>query len=265
MLEPQLGIGVVTPFDFALDWELWRWALPGAMLYITRTPYLNMHVTVEMAEQVSEREAIRRATRDVLTAEPAVVAYACTSGSFVRGVRGEYEIQAAMIGAGAPAAVTTSGALVEALDVLGVQNVAVATPYLPSVTDRLHDYLHETGRTVTSSAHLGLSRYIWKVPYSQVRNLVLEADHEKAEAIFVSCTNLPTYDLIGPLEEQIGKPVITANQVTIWSALRRLGVAPTAADQRQRLFQMLADEMADDAGGGAGPEADAVTGEAGEP
>lgn len=241
VIGPQLGIGVVAPFDFALDWELWRWALPGATLYITRTPYLETHVSVEMAEQVSEKEAVRRATRDVLTAEPRVVVYACTSGSFVKGRTGEWELQAAMIGAGAPDAATTSGALLEALDVLGVQNIAVATPYLPSVTDRLHDFLSEAGRSVVTSAHLGLSSYIWKVPYSDVWDLAMSADDDKAEALFLSCTNLPTYDLIEPLEQALGKPVLTANQVTIWAALRRLGIPSTAADQRQTLFRLTAD------------------------
>lgn len=242
VIEPQVGIGVVTPFDFALDWELWRWALPGAALYLTRTPYIELHMTLEMAEQVSEKEAIRRATRDVLAADPQVVAYACTSGSFVNGVRGEGELHAAMIGAGAPMACTTSGALVQALDAIGVHNVGVATPYLSSVTDRLHDYLRETGRQVVSSANLGLSTYIWRVPYSQVWDLVHAADDEKAEAIFVSCTNLPTYDLIGPLEQSLGKPVITANQVTVWCALRLLGIRPTASDQRQSLFRLTEEE-----------------------
>lgn len=243
VLEPQRGIGIVAPFDFALDWELWRWALPGATLHITRTPYLEMHVTVEMAEQVSEREAVRRATRDVLTAEPDVVAYACTSGSFVKGLQGEYELHAAMVAAGAPDACTTSGALLEAADALGIQNLAVATPYLPGVTDRLHDFLLESGRSVVSSAHLGLSSYIWKVPYRDVWNLVAAADDDKAEAVFISCTNLPTYDLIDPLEQALGKPVLTANQVTIWSALRRLGIRSTAADQRQMLFRSTEDEQ----------------------
>jgi hypothetical protein len=30
------------------------------------------------------------------------------------------------------------------------------------------------------------------------------------------CTNLATYDLITPLERELGKPVLTANQATMW-------------------------------------------------
>src|ERR671936_2466976 len=104
-----------------------------------------------------------------------------------------------MVAAGAPAAVTTSGALLEALAALGVRRLAVATPYVESVTARLHDYLAEAGVTTVSGAHLGLEAGIWKVPYETTAQLLRDADSPAAEAVFVSCTNLPTYDLIAPL------------------------------------------------------------------
>jgi maleate isomerase len=52
---------------------------------------------------------------------------------------------------------------------------------------------------------------------------VRAADNPAAEALFISCTNVPTYDLIEPLEQALGKPVLTANQVTMWAALRAMG------------------------------------------
>ena len=32
------GIGVIAPFDLALDWELWRWTPDDVSLHITGTP-----------------------------------------------------------------------------------------------------------------------------------------------------------------------------------------------------------------------------------
>jgi len=61
--------------------------------------------------------------------------------------------------------------------------------------------------------------------------LVADTDSPAAEAIFVSCTNLPTYDLIATLETELGKPVLTANQVTMWSALRHAGVSARGVSQ----------------------------------
>lgn len=231
-LVPQHGIGIVTPYDFALDREVWRWVPDDVSLYVTRTPRLAVPVTVEMAQLVSETSIVQSGTAEVLTAEPEVVAYLCTSGSFVGGMDGERELREAMSATGAPAALTASGALLEALEQLGVRRLAVATPYVESMTVRLHDFLAEAGVTVTSSAHLGLLDHIWHVPYGEVAQLAITADHPDAEAVFLSCTNLPTYDAIAPLEQALGKPVLSANQVTMWAALRACGIHPEPNGQR---------------------------------
>lgn len=225
MAEPthQQGIGVVAPFDFALDRELWRWVPEDVSLYLTRLPFFTTPVTVEMAVACGDRRAVRRAVRDVLTPEPGVVAYACTSGSFVEGATGEEVLRRTMEDAGAPAARTTSGALIEALRALGVTRLSIATPYVEPVTRRLVSYLAEHGVRTMSSEGLGLLGNIWRVTYSEVVEIVRAADDPAADALFISCTNLPTYDVIEPLEQALGKPVLTANQVTMWAALRALG------------------------------------------
>ncbi len=227
----QVPVGVVAPFDFALDREIWRWVPDEVTLLLNRTPYVDHPVSIALAEAVSDEDGVRRATRDVLAAEPRCVAYACTSGSFVNGVAGERRLVAAMRSAGAPHAVTTSGALVEALAALGINRVALATPYVEDVTVRLRDFLAETGTETVASAGLGLRSGIWRVPYDVTTKLVRDADSPNAEAVFVSCTNLPTYDIIAPLEAELGKPVLTANQVTLWSALRVAGTMAVGAGQ----------------------------------
>lgn len=68
-----------------------------------------------MADLVSRPHVVQTATRDVLAVAPDVVAYLCTSGSFIHGVTGEAALRQAMLDAGAPAAVTTSGALADAI------------------------------------------------------------------------------------------------------------------------------------------------------
>jgi len=228
----QIPVGVIAPFDFALDRELWRWVPDDVTLLLTRTAYVDEPVSVELAQAVSDTDDVGRATRELIAVAPRCVAYACTSGSFVDGVAGEQRLVAAMRASGAPQAVTTSGALLAALSVLDISRVAVATPYVEALTSRLSDFLAEAGVETVGSAGLGLQSEIWKVPYDVTAKLVAEADSPAAEAIFVSCTNLPTYDLIATLETELGKPVLTANQVTMWSALRSAGSMAVGAGQR---------------------------------
>ena len=227
----QIPVGVIAPFDFALDRELWRWVPDDVTLLLTRTAYVDEPVSVELAQAVSDTDDVGRATRELIAVAPRCVAYACTSGSFVDGVAGEQRLIAAMRASGAPQAVTTSGALLAALSVLDISRVAVATPYVEALTSRLSDFLAEAGVETVGSAGLGLQSEIWKVPYDVTAKLVADTDSPAAEAIFVSCTNLPTYDLIATLETELGKPVLTANQVTMWSALRHAGVSARGVSQ----------------------------------
>ena len=231
----RCGVGVVVPYDFALDREIWRWVPADTDLFVTRTRHQPLRVDVELAELLGTDDALRIGTLDLLAVEPDVVLYLCTSGSFVRGVEGEHRMRDVMAAAGAPVAVTTSGALLDALHHLGVHDVAVASPYLPSLGAHLDAFLRAGGFRVVDHRRLGLDRHIWRVPDSAVRHLVLAADHDAADAVFISCTNLPTYDVIAELEEVLGKPVLSANQVSLWSALRRAGATPP--DTGQALFR----------------------------
>ncbi len=232
--QPPTGpvsVGVVAPYDFALDRELWRWVPDSVSLHLTRTPYSPLAVTLEQAMLVSDPATVARCATDLVTIRPEVVAYACTSGSFVGGHQRQRDLVAAITEAGAPAAVTTSGALLEALGHVGARRIAVATPYDAAITDRLRVFLAEAGIEVLHSEHLGLAGRMWAVPYAATISLVRRAATAGCDAVFISCTNLPTYDVIAPLEGELGVPVLTANQVTMWAALRRAGVDAVAEGQ----------------------------------
>ncbi|MDQ0991080.1 aspartate/glutamate racemase family protein [Streptomyces sp. V3I7] len=235
----QRGVGVVAPFDFALDRELWRWVPDDVSLHLTRTPYVPVEVGLDLARLVSEHETLGEAVRALTAVAPEVVAYACTSGSFVGGIAGERAMGAAMTRAGDVPAVTTSGALLEALAELAVRRVALVTPYTVSVTRALEEYVAEAGVEVTGCVFMGLTRHIWKVPYREVADMARTAVRDTGtQALFISCTNLPTYDVIPQLEAELRLPVISANQVTMWAALSRLGTG--AVGPYQALVDMSA-------------------------
>ncbi|MCF3137545.1 maleate cis-trans isomerase family protein [Streptomyces olivochromogenes] len=247
--RPQRGVAVVAPFDFALDRELWRWVPDDVSLHLTRTPFVPVEVSLDLARLVSEHETLGEAVRALIAIAPQVVAYACTSGSFVGGIAGERAMCEAMTRAGALPSVTTSGALLQALDELRVRRVALVTPYTVSVTRALRRYVAEAGVRVTGCAFMGLTRHIWQVPYRDVVGMARRAVRDGgAEALFISCTNLPTYDVIPQLEAELRIPVLSANQVTMWAALRVLGtraVGPYQAllDESARAWPVLPEEQ----------------------
>jgi maleate isomerase len=246
----QTGLAVVTPFDFALDREVWRWAPEAVTVHFNRVGYVTVPVGLDLAYAVNSHVAVRQAALELVATTPSVCAYLCSSGSFINGISGEHELREDLTSAGIPTAVTTSGAMLEAMEHLGVSRVAIATPYVAELAHRLEMFLEEAEIETVGSAHLGLPGGIWQVPYEGVASLVLQANRREAEAIFVSCTNLPTYDVIAPLEAELGKPILTANQVTMWAALRALG--QPACGGGQRLFADIQQEIETPAGSEAG-------------
>jgi maleate cis-trans isomerase len=61
--------------------------------------------------------------------------------------------------------------------------------------------------------------------YTQVREL----DRPDADAVFISCTNLRTVAILQELEEDLAKPVVSANQASFWEALRLAGIGEPIA------------------------------------
>lgn len=220
----EVPIGVVVPFDFELDWEYWRYLPEGASLYFTRTPFLNQPVGMRLAREVGNPRVVGRATRALNSLNPAVMLYACSSGSFVRGVAGEEQLRLAMLSAGARKAVTTSGAMIDAFRAVGAQRIAIATPYNERLTRSLADFIEEAGFDVASVHYLGLTRGIGGVGQSTIVDLVRKASTPDADAVFVSCTALRTHGIVAMLERELHCPVFTSNQVSLWAALDAAGL-----------------------------------------
>lgn len=225
-------IGVIAPYDMALDAELWRWVPDSASLFFARTPYEPLPVTLEMVRLLSDDAGLRAAADQLKTISPAAYAFACTSGSFAKGIAGEKAVAAALTEAGGAPGVTASGAVVAALRQLGARTVSIAAPYDAVITNKLADYLIANDIAVSGIGYLGMRTEMWTVPYRRTAELIRGANTADADAIIVSCTNLPTYDLIAPLEAELGKPIISANQATMWSVLGLLGLSAIGPGQR---------------------------------
>lgn len=232
-LSNTINLGLVAPFDFELDAECWRWLPEGTSLFVTRTPRTSqVAVTVELAKQVSDEMAVSQAVGSLLAVKPVCVGYACTSGSFVSGIAGENSLRQTMLMAGSENAITTSGALIEALNYLKLKKIAIATPYNQQLTQKLVDFLNESGIDVISSGYMDMESGIATANHLAVKRLARLVDSKEAEAIFFSCTNLKTFDVIKELEEELDKPVLSANQVTMWSMMKRANITLPVLGQK---------------------------------
>lgn len=150
------------------------------------------------------------------------VVWACTSASFVLGLAGARRQATELADAlGVPAS-STALAFVAACEHLRVGTVAVAASYPPALTRHFVALLRDAGvATVTSrSAGIHTADEVSRLPPARVRELARRAAHPDADAVLVPDTAMPTASVLEDLDRDVDVPVLTANQVTFWHALR---------------------------------------------
>ncbi|WP_144083986.1 maleate cis-trans isomerase family protein [Ruegeria pomeroyi] len=158
---------------------------------------------------------------------PDVILYGCTSAMLTHGPvfdRGLAERIKADSGA---ETVTAAGALVHALQTLGVTRIGFASPYVPAINDMAVAFLAASGFDTVARSEVGdeLDNYGQGALDPQaVLELGLAADHPEAEAIVLSCTDMRSVESIARLEQAVGKPVITSNQAMVFQAMQLAGI-----------------------------------------
>lgn len=154
------------------------------------------------------------------------VIWACTSGSFVYGWEGaQRQVAELSEHCGLPSS-STSLAFVNALRELSLKRVSIAATYPDEVTKCLVGLLTDAGFEVLSSASSDIptAAAAGRVEREAVLELARTGDHPEAEVVLVPDTALHTVRWLPDLEEVVGKPVLTANQVTVWEAARLAGL-----------------------------------------
>ena len=154
-----------------------------------------------------------------------VVAYGCTSGTVVIGEEKVFaRIHEARPGVACTTPITAALAAVHGL---GVQRVALLTPYVRAINDTMRDYIEARGVGVTRMASFehANDNEVARIDAASLRAAVEHlAQNADVDGIFVSCTSLRIAELIPELEARIGKPVISSNFAMAWHALRLAGV-----------------------------------------
>jgi maleate cis-trans isomerase len=150
------------------------------------------------------------------------VVLASTSGSFVHGWEGAQEqVRSLALTAGMPASATSFG-FVHAVREVGARRVAVAATYPQDVAELFAGFLGAAGVEVVAvrGAGVGTAAEVARWGGEEVLRLAREGDHTDAEAVLLPNTALHTAAYLAELEKELGKPVLTANQVTVWEGLR---------------------------------------------
>ncbi len=220
---------LVPPGNPTVEPEMAELTPPGVSLHFTRMHAegpAGTHAGQEERNR-SQVESIPACVRLLAMVGPSVIVLAHTATSYTLGAPREAQLVAEMETLGGCCFITAFGGVLAALKHLGIRRLAYATPYSAEMTARGAQHLEQCGIRVVNSGHLADVRNIYEENSERAYAIARQVDRPEAEAIFLSGVGMPTLDALQVLEQDTGKPVISAASAMMWHALRSAGVQHT--------------------------------------
>ena len=193
----------------------------------------RMRMTTVSPEQLAAMNAQReRCVLELGDADPDVILYACLVALMSVGP-GEHQrveslVAEQLAAGGARARVRSSaGALVEALRALPARRIALVTPYLRPLAEKVVHYLTAEGFEVADWRALGVAdnRAVGCIPGERVMAAAESLDLAGVDALVISaCVQMPSLSLVEPAEQRFGLPVVSAATAGAFSILRAAGL-----------------------------------------
>jgi maleate isomerase len=181
------------------------------------------------------------AANSVALANPELLVYSCTSGSFFKGPNWHRELSDMLEKASGIPTITTSTAVITALAALGARTVFLASPYPDSVNRAEADFLKSHGFQITAMLNFGCtkSQEIYHISPDDIVKAVLarRGEIKRNDVLFLTCTGLRAVDAVETLERELDLPVITSNSCALWLSMTRLDV-DTTKTRAGRLFRL---------------------------
>jgi maleate isomerase len=120
----------------------------------------------------------------------------------------------------------TSAAAVTALRVLEIERLQLVHP--PWFDDEMNElgatYFQTEGFVVVASTSAELPKDPDRTSTDDVVAWISQHVSDESQAVFVGGNGFRVSAAVDPLEQRLGRPVLTSNQVLLWSLLRKLHV-----------------------------------------
>jgi len=199
---------------------------------------LPKHITLHVARmQLTHVEAdstlriveeIETESRKLADVDVDVIVFAATAPSSRNGIGYDRELVRRIEAASGRPATTAATALLEALRTLSAKTVVLGAPWSDSINRTAAAFIEANGFAVLAQQALGHVRNldIGLLDPQSAYDLGRRIDRPDADAVMLACGNWSTFAVIDRLERELGKPVLTTNQVSLWHALKIIGAEP---------------------------------------
>ena len=225
-MNDALHVGLMVPINnTTMERELLAWLPAGSTCNTQRIPRGKGLLTKEtLPDYMAQALEMAKTFND-----PAVdvVAFGCTAAGFISGPAGDAALQKNLASITGKNVVTTARSMVVALQEIGINKIALVTPYPDAVNTQLKAFLTDGGIEVKrfNSFYVQNTDELGRIEAHQVATLARETMADDCEAMFIGCSQLPTFEILGDLEREFGRPVFSSIQVTAHRAQRAAQVA----------------------------------------
>ncbi len=222
-IDSTARIGLIVPSSNTVaEVDFYRGVPPSVTVHTAR---MHLVETTVAGERAMLETYLPQAVTDVASARPDVVAFACTSAGALLGADGEVRLIAQLRERCRCPVVSTNDAVGTCIERRSASRVAVITPYIEELNERIRSGLERRGLEVVKVAGMGLTENfaIARVLPEEILAFTVQSlDGERFDLIFVSCTNLRGMEARPALEASLQVPVVTSNQATLEMTLEEL-------------------------------------------
>ncbi|MFT5218302.1 MAG: maleate isomerase [Planctomycetota bacterium] len=214
---------------------------PGLTLHFTRSGGYDINAipdSDEMRRYV--RQDLDQQIKLLSDSRVDLIAYACTSATLSEGPEFDRQFCAELSEKSGCPAVTTAGAIIEAIKSLGAERVAFTSPYVKALAAESVAFIEQCDIEVVRQhgfdTELSSLQQNALTPADAYR-MGIETDHPDAQLLVISCTDYRALEAVPALEKALNKPVITSNSALMYCCLQRLNLDCGALSAGGRLFR----------------------------
>jgi maleate cis-trans isomerase len=231
MSHEPLRIGLLVPINnTTMEAELLAWLPAGSTCRTLRIP--RGKGTLTPKDLPAYVEQAMKMAKAFAADDIDLVVYGCTAAGFMLGPNRDAEIAAELSRVTGKPVVTTASAMIIALRHLGARNIALVTPYLDLVNERLQKFLVESDIAVGILASFRAQSVddLAAITPAQIAALSREVMRQSCDVLFIACSQLPTRDILFDLERDLGRPAWSSIRATAWHACRPVPECRSRAD-----------------------------------